>query len=211
MTALAAILSSFSEDTLASISEMFFAAPRILNSASAACARLCPAPATLCPGMPRTPRGHRVALLVDYAPRRSLDGVSTGPLLVSACISLRGCLSCPWPIRSLHCVAIHIIPRVVLSFVPVLYMVVAAGTKYQDFSRVRAYALEPESRARVLCARASDPSQSPLHSIRRWTIRCQLPNSLANPSTHPCRSVAEHLLVHAAELYHIQGSPPGSG
>ena len=84
-----------------------------------------------------------------------------------------------------------------------MYTAVTAGIKYQDFFPVRAYALEPESRARVLCARVSDPSPSPLHSIERWTIRGHSPHFLANPSTHPFRSVAEHLLVHTAEVYQV--------
>ena len=42
-------------------------------------------------------------------------------------------------------------------------------------------------RARFLRARASDPKPSSLHSIRRWTISCHIPNLLPNPRTHPFR------------------------
>ena len=51
-----------------------------------------------CLGRLEAAASHRI--LVSYAPRGSLDGVPTGPLLVIACIALRGCLPCPWPMRS---------------------------------------------------------------------------------------------------------------
>ena len=100
LTALAASLSSCSDDTLASISETVFAPSRLFNSASAACSRLlCRSYNAL--SMHATDASRLpVALVVDYAPRRSLDGVPTGPLLVSAWISLRVCLFCSWPKRS---------------------------------------------------------------------------------------------------------------
>ena len=59
----------------------------------------CAAPAALYPCMPRTPRGRRVALVVDYAPHRSLDGVPTGPLLVGACFSFRDYFFCQWSMQ----------------------------------------------------------------------------------------------------------------
>ena len=71
----------------------------------------CAAPATLCPRMPRCPWGRRVALVVNYAPYRSLDGVPTGPLLVSTWISLHVCLFRPWPMRGFSKVLISQIMR----------------------------------------------------------------------------------------------------
>ena len=74
----------------------------------------------------------------------------------------------PWPGHVdgyVYIVSLYIASYV--SFVLVFYTA-AAGIRYQGLSPpAHAYALEPDSRSRVLCARASDPSPSPPHSIRR--------------------------------------------
>ena len=70
-------------------------APNPQPPASDACARLwsrsCSSLSRHASNTSRPPR--RTA----SSPHRSLDVVATAPILVSGCISFRGCLSCPWP------------------------------------------------------------------------------------------------------------------
>ena len=49
----------------------------------------------------------------------------------------------------------------------------------------------------------SEPESSSLDSEMDDTLYS--PNLRSNPSTHPCRSIGEHLLVHTAEVYQVHG------
>ena len=97
LTALAASLSSCSDDTLASISETVFAPSRLFNSASAACARLlcrsCNALSMHATDVSRPPRrtrrGPRASPLFGLclhrsSPRKRLDFVARLPFLLVA-------------------------------------------------------------------------------------------------------------------------------
>ena len=101
----ASSLSFFSQDTLASISEKnIFASPPSNSQFRVGCE--CTAfvpllqrsvPASLGRLEAASPR----RIFVGCAPRRSVDGVATGPGLVNACNAFRGYFSCPRPLRSL--------------------------------------------------------------------------------------------------------------